>query len=149
MSKKLTAREKHARRKEAKKIQLEYDFGGAKADQMMFLATPQIGNAYIREIPRGETRSIVAMRNQLARRCGSDSTYPVSTSFFIRILAEAALEDLAEGKALSEVAPFLRVLSSNDKVSKRLPTEPGWLDEQRALERQQGILAQVDQHSPA
>jgi len=76
------------------------------------------------------------MRKQLARKRGCDETCPVSTAFFVRTVAEAALEDLAEGKPLSEVTPFWRLISSKDKVVAKLPTDPEWLDAQRAMEKE-------------
>ena len=131
---KMTARQKLARKKDVKIVTLDYAFGGLQPGEKMFVGTPQIVDEYIRKIPYGETRTILAMRRQLARRRGCDGTCPVSTSFFVRMVAEAALEDIADGKPLSEVAPFWRLISSEDKIAGRLPTDPEWLDQQRAME---------------
>jgi hypothetical protein len=135
MAKKMTEKEKLQRKKEPKKVILEYDFSGIKAGSLMFVGTPQIVDEYIRKIPYGETRSITAMRKQLARKRGCDDTCPVSTSFFVRTVAEAALEDIADGLSLNEVTPFWRLISSRDKVTSKLRTDPTWIDEQRNLER--------------
>ena len=133
---KTTSKERLAKKKEAKKVVLDHDFAGIKKGQTMFVATPQIVDAYIRKIPYGETRTILAMRNTLARRYKCDATCPVSTSFFIRISAEAAIEDLEDGVSDVEVAPFWRLLSSKDKITKRLPLPDfSWLDEKRAMEQ--------------
>ncbi len=132
---KLTSKERLARKKETKKVVLDYDFAGLKKGQTMFVATPQIVDAYIRKIPYGQTRTIQAMRNSLARRYKCDATCPVSTSFFIRISAEAAIEDLEAGVKREDVAPFWRLLDSKDKIAKRLPLpDPTWLDDRRAME---------------
>ncbi len=135
-SKKLkpSSREKMCRKKSEKKVRLEHDFAGIKAGQMMFVATPQIVDNYIRKIPFGETRTIQAMRNRLARQHHCDAACPVSTSIFIRMSAEAALEDLADGLPESEVAPFWRLLNAEDKISKRLNIDPEWISTRRALE---------------
>jgi len=53
---------------------------------------------------------------------------------FVRMVAEAALEDMAEGKTPAEVTPFWRVIASQDKIAKKLALDPDWLDQQRALE---------------
>ena len=134
MSKKLSAREKLQRKKEPKKVRLDYDFDGIKSGQLMFVGTPQIVDAYVQSIPYGETRTILAMRNQLARKRKCDATCPVSTAIFVRMVAEAVIEDIADGKPLSEVSPIWRLISTADKVAGKLPTDPKWLDDQRALE---------------
>jgi hypothetical protein len=52
----------------------------------------------------------------------------------LRISAEAALEELAEGKSLNEVAPFWRVIAPDSKLAKKLTVGPEWLAAQRAAE---------------
>lgn len=122
-------------KKQPKKVRLEYDFSRIPARSLMFVGTPQIVDQYIRDIPYGTTRTIMAMRRELARKRKCDATCPVSTAFFVRIAAEAALEDIEAGKELSEVTPFWRLLSSTDKITKKLPIDPQWVDEQRGLEK--------------
>ena len=134
MANKLTAREKLRKKKAPKKVDLEYDFAGIKAGSKMFVGTPLIVDDYIRKIPAGRTRTIPAMRNELARRNKCDATCPVSTAIFVRMVAEAALEDLAEGKPTIEVAPFWRVIDGNHKIAGRLDVEPAWIDQQRKME---------------
>lgn len=134
MVKKLTATEKLARKKEPKKVQLKYDFAGIKTGQMMFVGTPQIVDEYIRKIPYGKTKTIPAMRKEMARRRGCDATCPVSTAIFVRMSAEAALEQMGEGKAIEDVTPFWRVIESKDKITGKLNIEPEWVDMQRKLE---------------
>lgn len=135
MGKKLTAKEKLARKKEPKKVLLDYDFAGIKSGSWMFVGTPQIVDAYIRAIPYGETRTIPAMRRQLARRRQCDDTCPVSTAIFVRMVAEAAVEDIAAGVPLSDVSPFWRLISSADNVTHKLAIDPIWIDTQRNYER--------------
>ncbi|MEO0881173.1 MAG: hypothetical protein AAFY34_00450 [Pseudomonadota bacterium] len=129
-----TAHEKLAADKAPKKVVLDYNFGGLKTGQTMFVGTPQIVADFIRKIPYGTTRNIPAMRMALARKRGCDGTCPVSTAIFVRIAAEAALEDLEAGKPVSDVIPFWRIISSDDKIAKKLRIDPAWIDEQRALE---------------
>ena len=136
MAKKLSATEKLARKKDHKKVKLEYDFAGMKAGQLMFVGTPQIIDEYIRKIPYGATKTISAMRKEMARRRGCDATCPVSTAIFVRMSAEAALEQIEEGAAVTDVAPFWRLIDSKEKVTKKLDVDPDWVDMQRALEAQ-------------
>ena len=129
-----TAREKLARTKHEKKVRLESDFAGVKAGQMLFVATPQIVDRYIRKIPYGEHRTVPGMRREMARRNSCDASCPVSTSIFVRISAEAALEALDDGAPESEIAPFWRILRPDDKSTKRLPIDPDWIADRRKLE---------------
>jgi len=129
-----SAREKLSEKKEPKKVVLGGDFSGIKGGQTMFVATPQIVAEYIRKIPFGQSRTIERMRNEIARRRKCDASCPVSTAVFVRIAAEAAIEDLNEGKSPSEVIPFWRLISSKDKVAKKLAIDGAWIDEQRASE---------------
>lgn len=131
---KKTAREKLAAKKEIKKVVLDKPFGGVKAGETMFVATPQIVDAYIRSIPHGKTETIPEMRDALAAAESCSGTCPMSTSIFVRMVAEAALEDIADGKTVSEVSPFWRMITSKDKMAKKLNVDPAWIDEQRALE---------------
>ncbi len=131
-------RERLQAEKQPKIVMLDKDFAGVRKGQMLFVATPQIVADYIRAIPFGETRSIDFMRRDLARRRKCDASCPVSTAIFIRLAAEAALRDLAEGISTAEVIPFWRVLSSNDKISRRLDVNGAWIDEQRSAEAVSG-----------
>ena len=134
MASKLSACDKLQRKKSPKKVRLDYDFAGIKTGQMMFVGTPLIVDEYIRRIPPGETRTIRGMRNELARRNGCDASCPVSTSIFVRMVGEAALEEIDEGKPLTEVAPFWRILDGSEKITRKLNIDPDWVDQQRTLE---------------
>lgn len=134
MAKKLSACEKLQRKKEPKLVKLEHDFAGIKAGQTMFVATPLMVDAYIRKIPHGTTKSVLELRADLAAANASDGTCPVSTAIFVRMVAEASLEEIEEGKPIDQVAPFWRILAGNDKITSKLDIDPEWVDQQRALE---------------
>ena len=121
--------------KKTKKVVLEKDFAGVKAGQRMFVATPQLVDAYIQDIPFGETRTIPELRNDMAKAEGCDATCPVSTAIFIRIAAEAAIEQMKDGVTPAEVSPFWRLLAPGDKVTKKLPVDPNWIAQQREGEQ--------------
>ena len=131
---KKSAREKLAVEKQSKKVKMDKAWAGMKPGETMFVATPLMVDAYIREIPHGATKSIPDMRDELATQNACDATCPLSTSIFVRMVAEAALEDIADGKAVAEVSPFWRVITSEDKIAKKLNIDPAWIDEQRAME---------------
>ena len=131
---KKTAREKLAVKKEPKRVLMDKAWAGMQPGQMMFVATPQIVDAYIRGISHGQTVTIPEMRDALAERENCAGTCPMSSAIFVRMVAEAALEDLADGKQVSEIAPFWRMITSKDKMVKKLNIDPDWIDQQRALE---------------
>ena len=120
--------------KKEKLVVLDKDFAGIKAGKLLFVGTPQIVNKYIQKIPFGETRTIMRLRNELARKWKADATCPVSTSIFIRIAAQAAIDELNDGKDISKVTPFWRLLTSDDKITKKLTIDAEWVDQQRASE---------------
>jgi hypothetical protein len=123
------------KKKSPKLVVLDKDFAGIKAGSRLFIATPQIIDDYIRRIPAGQTRTIEILRNELARKYECTATCPVSTAIFIRIAAEAALEELADGEALHAVAPFWRLIDPDSKVAARLKVDPEWIAAQRASEQ--------------
>lgn len=131
---KKTAREKLAAEKQIKKVVMDKAWAGVQPGQTLLIVTPLMVDAYIRNIPHGETQTIPDMREAFAKAEKCAGTCPMSTSIFVRMVAEAALEDLADGKTVSEVAPFWRVITSQDKMAKKLKVDPTWIDEQRALE---------------
>ena len=131
---KKTAREKLAAKKQIKKVKMDKAWGGMKPGDTMLVATPLMVDAYIRGIPPGATKTIPEMRDDLAAAEGCHGTCPLSSSIFVRMVAEAALEDIADGKTPSEVSPFWRMITSKDKMVGRLNVDGTWIDEQRQLE---------------
>ena len=129
-----SAREKLNAKKEAKKVVLTHSFAGGKEGQLMFVGTPGIIADYIEKIPYGETRTVEKLRGDLARRRKCDVTCPMSTAIFVRIAAEAALEDLADGKSAAEITPFWRLIDGQHKIAKKLDVDSAWINEQRELE---------------
>lgn len=121
-------------KKEPKVVVLETDFAGARAGTKLFVATPGIVANYITRIPRGETRTIERLRNELARTYGATSTCPVSTAIFLRIVCEAAWDDLNDGKTTDEVIPFWRAVEPESKIATRLRCDPKWLAQMRESE---------------
>ena len=130
-----SATERLSEKKSPKKILMDKDFAGIKAGQLMLVGTPQMIDRYIRKIPSGETRNLVRVRNELARRNKCDATCPVSTSIFVRIASEAAIEAMESGTPVSEITPFWRVVGPDDKIAAKLSVDRDWIAHQRALEQ--------------
>ena len=101
-------------------VMLHSDFAGVKAGNTMLISSPGELANYIARIPRGETRTIDRLRNELARKAGAQSMCPVTTAIYLKVVAEVALQDLAEGKLLDQVVPFWRVVLPDSKVAGKL-----------------------------
>lgn len=130
-----SARSRLAVKKEPKVVELAKAFGGMSEGQMMYVATPQIVADYVRTIPAGQTRSMPELRAELAAANDCDGTCPLSTAIFLRVVAEAALEDLEEGKSPADVIPFWRAVEPDSKVASRLAVDAQWIAQQRAVEQ--------------
>ncbi len=71
---------------------LEKPFGGLQPGQRLFIASPPLIEERIRAIPDGKTRTVEALRADLARKHQADATCALTTGIFLRIVAERALE---------------------------------------------------------
>jgi hypothetical protein len=101
-------------------VTLHTDFAGVKAGTTMLISSPGDIAAYLAKIPRGETRTIERLRNELARKARAQTMCPVTTAIYLRVVAEVSLRDLEEGKPLGEVVPFWRVLMPDSKIARKL-----------------------------
>jgi hypothetical protein len=113
---------------------LNYTYGGMKPGDNMLISSPEEIDAYIRAIPFGETRSVDAMRKDLAKKHGADGTCPLTTGIFTRIVAEVAIEDMVKGKSAKEVTPFWRVVVPGSPLAKKLTCGESMVVELRAQE---------------
>ncbi len=129
-----SAREKLAASKPTRRVRLDKNFAGAKAGELLFVASPIVVADYMRSIPRGQTKTVSEMRADLAQTADCDSTCPISTAIFARVAAEAALEDLEDGLSTAEVTPFWRLIGPEDKIAGRLPVDRQWIADRRAAE---------------
>ena len=74
------------------------------------------------------------MRRTLALSKNADATCPDSTAIFLRIAAQAAIDEMEDGCAIKLVSPFWRVLHASDKITEKLTIDLRWIDTQRGLE---------------
>jgi hypothetical protein len=121
----------------AKEIQikkLDKDFADMPAGAKMLIATPKIIDEYIRHIPKGKSGSLAAMRKDLASEYGADYTCPVTSGIFLRIVSEAAHEQIEKGTPISKVAPFWRVVDEKSALSKKLSFGAEFVLKQRKKE---------------
>jgi len=110
---------------------LDSRFADIPEESMMLVATPKIIDDYVRKIPRGEHRSLHDIRKDLAIKYGAEYTCPVTTSMYLRIVAEAAYENSLQGIKLSEITPIWRVLEKNSPIVKKLTFDYEFIQERK------------------
>ncbi len=118
-----------------KRVRLDKDFAGIKAASMLFVGTPQIVEQYLKRIPHGETRTIERMRRELARKNDCDAMCPVSTAIFLRICAEAAIEQMNASGSAASVTPFWRLIEPLSTIAGKLPVDSQWIAHMRNSEQ--------------
>lgn len=85
----------------------------------MLISTPREVASLIASIPYGKTMTLSDLRNTLAAQHGADYACPLTTSIFLRIVAEAAEEARAAGK--QELVPYWRVIREDRSLIDKLP----------------------------
>jgi hypothetical protein len=110
------------------------DFGGIKTGQIMLIPTPQLVDAYIRQIPPGKKADLATIRKDLAAEYHAETTCPLTTGIFLRIAAEAAYEAFEQGTPLHKITPFWRVIDEKSPTAKKLTFGTAFLKEQRNRE---------------
>ena len=101
----------------------------------MLIPRPLDVDAYLRRIQKGRLATVEQIRAWLAKDFQADFTCPLTTGMFIRIAAEAAEEDLREGK--EAVTPYWRVVKSDGSLNEKLP---GGIAAQAARLREEGHI---------
>ena len=100
---------------------------------MLLPSTQQI-DAFIRARPKGSHIDLKDLRLELAAEKGAEMSCPVVTGIHLRVVAEAAYEELERGKTLSEITPIWRAIGPKTKTLKKLSYDYDFILEQRALE---------------
>jgi len=100
----------------------------------MLVATPGIVADYIRNIPPGNTESLQQLRTDLAAEYNAEKCCPITSGIFLRIVAEAAWEDLKAGKPIDEITPFWRMIDSKSPTAKKLTFGTDFVKELRKKE---------------
>ena len=107
----------------------EKRFGGRR----VLVATPLLVDELIRKVQRGKLVTIRQIREHLAQDFKADSTCPLTTGIFVRIVAEAAEEDLQMGR--QEITPYWRVIRDDGSLNEKFP---GGVAAQAARLREEG-----------
>lgn len=94
----------------------------AKGRGRMLLPTPLLVAEEIATLPEGTVISVSTLRLRLAKRFDADVTCPLMTGIFFNLVAGAAEERLAEGKA--PLTPYWRVIRDDGSLSPKTPQGP-------------------------
>lgn len=116
------------------------DFADIPAGSSMLIATPEIIEAYIQHLPKGKSGTLQTLRKDLAATFNAEYTCPVTTGIFLRIVSEAAYEQLLQGKKLASITPFWRVVNEDSPLARKLSFGTEFIGEQR---RKEGIPVAV------
>src|SRR5262245_36684280 len=92
-------REKLERVQEAKVVDVPPRMAARCGPGTMLIPRPLDVDAAIRSSRAGELLTATQIREELARRARADTTCPLTTGIFIRIVAEAAEEARASGQS--------------------------------------------------
>jgi hypothetical protein len=113
---------------------LDKDFADMPAGSKMLIATPKIIDEYVRHIPKGRSGSLASMRKDLANEYGAEYTCPVTSGIFLRIVSEAAHEQIEKGAPIGKVTPFWRVVDEKSALNKKLSFGSEFVPKQRKKE---------------
>jgi len=111
---------------------LDKNFSDMKVGENMLIATPKIIDDYIKQIPKGININIQTLRNDLALTYNADTTCPVTTGIFLRIVSEAAFEDFLNGE--KNITPFWRVVDHESKTATKLACGINFIKKRRSEE---------------
>ena len=98
----------------------QVDAARVKNPDVLWAATPADIAKLLTKSKPGETLSIPDLRSKIAAQMKADAACPVTTSMFLRIVAEAALEDLEAGAPADKVTPFWRAIDPNTPLAAKL-----------------------------
>lgn len=125
--------EKLSKKQFSKVKKLEKSIAGMPAGALMYISTPQEIDAFIQTIPYGQCVSIKTMRDRLAKNHGADCTCPMTTGIFLRIVAEAAFEQLSF-EAPIKPTPFWRVIEPTASIVRKLSFDSAFIQQMRNQE---------------
>mgnify|MGYP000518920703 CR=1 FL=1 len=113
---------------------IDKKFADIPAHSKMLIVSPPIIDNYVKNIPSSKSVSLKELRDDLAKKYEADKTCPVTTGIFLRIVAEAAYEELESGKTITQITPFWRVINSKMKIASKLACGLNFINFQREKE---------------
>jgi hypothetical protein len=136
MARRKTWLEKLDNGREPKVVRLKKSFSGVPAGSDILVSTPREVEQFIRRIPAGRFVDPKELREKMAAKYSVAAACPVSTGIFLRIVGEAAWEEIQQGKDASAVTPFWRVVAPGSSLEQKLSCGPAFV---RRMQRREGI----------
>lgn len=115
---------------------LDTPFAGHAVGDLMLISTPAEIDRRVRRLRRGTALTIPELRARLARNAGADFACPLTTGIFLRIVAEAALERLAQGEDVQHITPFWRAIDPESALASKLTCGAAYV---RRMRRSEGM----------
>jgi hypothetical protein len=115
-------------------VVLDKAFAGVPQGARLLISSPQEIDTFLRTLTPGRSLPIQQLRRELAVRHGADAACPVSTSIFLKIVAEHAFERYQSGEDLGNIAPVWRAIEPDSPLMHKLSFDPMWITERRQLE---------------
>ena len=85
----------------------------------ILVPTPMMVDEVVRTVPARKLVTVGQIRRRLAEPFKADSTCPLTTGIFLRIISEAAEEDRQAGK--KAITPYWRVIKDDGSLSPKFP----------------------------
>jgi hypothetical protein len=93
---------------------------GLPAGTKLLIPSPLLVDKFVRQVPPGHFMTPVNLRLAMASEFEADNACPLVTGIHLRIVAEAAWEELQAGAEVSTVAPFWRVIHPKSPLAKKI-----------------------------
>jgi len=85
----------------------------------ILVPTPLMVDEVVRAVPERKLVTVGQIRRRLAGPFRADSTCPLTTGIFLRIISEAAEEDRQAGK--TSITPYWRVIKDDGSLNPKFP----------------------------
>ncbi|OHB68703.1 MAG: hypothetical protein A2Y77_17065 [Planctomycetes bacterium RBG_13_62_9] len=85
----------------------------------VLVPTPMMVHDLVQIVPERKLITVGQIRQQLAQPFQADSTCPLTTGIFLRIISEAAEEDRQAGK--KRITPYWRVVKDDGSLNPKFP----------------------------
>ena len=92
---------------------------GSKEGDTVAIPAPLEVDEIMKTVPQGNLITINDIRKLIAKKHNATIGCPITTGIFARIAAEAAAEDIAEGK--SNATPYWRTLKAGGEINEKYP----------------------------
>ena len=116
---KISPREKINKITETKIVDLPENVPSSFGKGRMLISRPIDIEKLIKKVRYGKLITKSQLRKKLALDAGADTTCPLTTGIFLRIVSEAAEEDALAGK--KSIAPYWRVIGEKGELNEKFP----------------------------